>query len=211
MDCRNASHTLTSLSSQARKGRARAKMRRPHASLEATSCFRRLRHVFTAIHVQLAPSGLFTGLSGGLGWVQESISQSMMFCPTSPLNLKESLLILGQLSQIYMVFYLEVFSEIISINRRSRRAAAMDSTSCLGCGSSPSPTSIESVGWVLESPGRGTLGLVLTCLFTVFICTWVVIHARVCKRPSLRRLHKVALLLKTIIAPEFIAVEGLQE
>lgn len=69
----------------------------------------------------------------------------------------------------------------------------------------------SSVGWVLESPGRGTLGLVSTCLFTLFLCTWVVIHPRVYKRPLLRRLHKVALFLKTIIAPEFIAVEGLQE
>jgi len=39
----------------------------------------------------------------------------------------------------------------------------------------------------------------------------VVIHARVYKRPLLHTLHKVALFFKTIIAPEFIAVEGLQE
>jgi hypothetical protein len=38
-----------------------------------------------------------------------------------------------------------------------------------------------------------------------------VIHPRVYKRPQLRLLHKVALFLKTIIAPEFIAVEGFQE
>ncbi|KAL8917197.1 MAG: hypothetical protein Q9208_008099 [Pyrenodesmia sp. 3 TL-2023] len=67
------------------------------------------------------------------------------------------------------------------------------------------------VGWVDESPGRGTLGLIVTCLFTIFLCTWVVIHPRVGKRPLLRVLHKVALFLKTLIAPEFIAVEGLQE
>ncbi|KAI4190482.1 MAG: hypothetical protein L6R41_000787 [Letrouitia leprolyta] len=67
------------------------------------------------------------------------------------------------------------------------------------------------VGWVDESPGRGTLGLIVTCLFTIFLCTWVVIHPRVCKRPVLRISHKVALFLKSLIAPELIAVEGLQE
>ncbi|KAL8937196.1 MAG: hypothetical protein Q9211_003808 [Gyalolechia sp. 1 TL-2023] len=67
------------------------------------------------------------------------------------------------------------------------------------------------VGWVDESPGRGTLGLIVTCLFTIFLCTWVVIHPRVCKRSLLRVLHKIALFLKCLFAPEFIAVEGLQE
>jgi hypothetical protein len=87
----------------------------------------------------------------------------------------------------------------------------MDPTSCSGCNSSPSPPAKPLVGWVLESAGRGTLGLIVTCLFTIFLCTWIVIHARVHRRPLLRRLHKFALFLKTIIAPEFIAVEGLQE
>ncbi|KAL8693051.1 MAG: hypothetical protein Q9224_003834 [Gallowayella concinna] len=72
-------------------------------------------------------------------------------------------------------------------------------------------SSKTTVGWVEESDGRGTLGLIVTCLFTIFLCTWVVIHPRACKRPLLRGLHKVALFLKTLIAPEFIAVEGLQE
>ena len=76
---------------------------------------------------------------------------------------------------------------------------------------SPSPTAQALVGWVLESPGRGTLGLIVSCLTTIFLCTWVVIHARVYKRSSLFGLHKLTLFLKTIIAPEFIAVEGLQE
>ncbi|KAK3077930.1 hypothetical protein LTS18_008880, partial [Coniosporium uncinatum] len=69
----------------------------------------------------------------------------------------------------------------------------------------------ESVGWVLESPGRGTLTLIVSSAFTTFLCTWVVIHPRVTRRPLHRILHKVVLFLKAIIAPEFIAVEGLQE
>jgi hypothetical protein len=67
------------------------------------------------------------------------------------------------------------------------------------------------VGWVLESPGRGTLSLIQTCLFTTLLCTWVVIHPRVTRNRSRRIFHKLALFLKTVIAPEFIAVEGLQE
>ena len=87
----------------------------------------------------------------------------------------------------------------------------MNPTACSGCNSSQSPAEKASVGWVLESSGRGTLGLIITCLFTSFLCTWVVIHPRVYKRPLFRRLHKIALFLKTIIAPELLAVEGLQE
>ena len=87
----------------------------------------------------------------------------------------------------------------------------MNSTPCSRCNSSSSPTATALVGWVLESPGRGTLSLIVTCLCTISLCTWVVIHARVQKRPILSRLHKAVLFLKAIIAPEFIAVEGLQE
>ena len=76
---------------------------------------------------------------------------------------------------------------------------------------SPSPTAQALVGWVYESPGRGTLSLILSCLTTIFLCTWVTIHARVYKRSLLFGLHKLVLCFKTIIAPEFIAVEGLQE
>ncbi|KAG8529166.1 uncharacterized protein KY384_005801 [Bacidia gigantensis] len=79
------------------------------------------------------------------------------------------------------------------------------------CNSSPKPSANGLVGWVVESPGRGTLGIITSCLTTIFLCTWVVIHARVCKRPLFHGLHKFVLFLKTILAPEFIAVEGLQE
>ena len=87
----------------------------------------------------------------------------------------------------------------------------MSNTAPGGYDSSPSPTATALVGWVLESPGRGTLSLICTCLFTIFLCTWVVIHPRVYKRRLVGVLHKLALFLKTIIAPELVAVEGLQE
>ncbi|KAL4900388.1 hypothetical protein BDW74DRAFT_182716 [Aspergillus multicolor] len=69
----------------------------------------------------------------------------------------------------------------------------------------------ELVGWVDEPNGRGTLGLLTTCLTTIFLCTWVVIHPRVYQSESFATSHKLALLAKTLLAPEFIAVEGLQE
>ena len=87
----------------------------------------------------------------------------------------------------------------------------MAPSSRLGAKQSPSPTTDARVGWIPESSGRGTMTLILSCLFTISLCCWVVIHARVYKHSLPRRLHKVALFLKTIIAPEFLAVEGLQE
>ena len=77
--------------------------------------------------------------------------------------------------------------------------------------SAPPAATDTFVGWVDESPGRGTLGLIVTCVFTLFLCNWVVVHPRVCERSLLRVSHKVALFVKSLIAPEFIAVEALQE
>lgn len=87
----------------------------------------------------------------------------------------------------------------------------MDSTAYSTYRSIPLPPSRQSVGWVLETTGRGTLGLVTTCLVTIFLCTWVVIHPRVYESQLFATLHKFALFFKAILAPEFIAVEGLQE
>ncbi|KAK4623562.1 hypothetical protein CLAFUW4_05889 [Fulvia fulva] len=67
------------------------------------------------------------------------------------------------------------------------------------------------VGWQVESSGRGTLKLIASCLATTALCTWIVIHSRIYKRKKHRLPHKAALWLKTIVAPEFIAVEAAQE
>ena len=82
----------------------------------------------------------------------------------------------------------------------------MNTTSCADCVVKPA-----LVGWVYESSGRGTLTLVVTCLVTIFLCTWVVIHPRVYKNRLLGALHKITLFIKAVLAPELIAVEGLQE
>jgi hypothetical protein len=74
-------------------------------------------------------------------------------------------------------------------------------------------TAVENplLGWTHEPQGRGTWTLILSSLSTTFLCTWVVIHLRIDRRFRHRILHKIALLIKTIIAPEFIAVEAAQE
>ncbi|PYI25935.1 hypothetical protein BP00DRAFT_467496 [Aspergillus indologenus CBS 114.80] len=78
--------------------------------------------------------------------------------------------------------------------------------------STPTPThDLDLVGWIPENSGRGTLSLLTSCLTTLFLCTWVVIHPRVHASPRHSVFHKLALFLKTLLAPEFIAVEGLQE
>jgi hypothetical protein len=82
----------------------------------------------------------------------------------------------------------------------------MNTTACSSCDAKPA-----LVGWVYESSGRGTLTLVVTCLFTIFLCTWVVIHPRVYENRLLGALYKITLFIKAILAPELIAVEGLQE
>ncbi|KAK6542579.1 hypothetical protein TWF694_006526 [Orbilia ellipsospora] len=91
--------------------------------------------------------------------------------------------------------------------------------SAVGAGTASAMSSIDPlissnatmVGWTPEPSGRGTLSLITTCMLTMFICTWVVIHRRVYSQVTFGQLHKAALFLKAIIAPEFIAVEGLQE
>lgn len=65
------------------------------------------------------------------------------------------------------------------------------------------------VGWVVESSDRGSLGLIMTYLLTGSLCTWAIIHPRVTRHYRIQQ--KFAVFLKAIIAPEFIAVEGLQE
>jgi hypothetical protein len=77
--------------------------------------------------------------------------------------------------------------------------------------SNANANSHDLVGWTLESPGRGTLSLLITCFVTTSICTWIVIHPRIDDHKKSRTLHKLALWLKTIIAPELIAVEAAQE
>ncbi|KAK8164189.1 hypothetical protein IWX90DRAFT_415979 [Phyllosticta citrichinensis] len=69
----------------------------------------------------------------------------------------------------------------------------------------------DLTGWVPESSGRGTMDIITSCFFTILICTWTVIHPRVLTTQRIARLHKLAQLVKTILAPEMICLESLQE
>lgn len=67
------------------------------------------------------------------------------------------------------------------------------------------------VGWTPESPGRGTFSIITSCFFTILICTWTVIHPRIHTSIRIARLHKLCQLVKTIMAPEMVCLESLQE
>lgn len=69
----------------------------------------------------------------------------------------------------------------------------------------------ELVGWVPEDGDRGTWTIIVSCLFTVVICTWTAIHPRVHTTRRLRRVHKFFQLVKSLLAPELVCLESLQE
>ena len=61
-------------------------------------------------------------------------------------------------------------------------------------------------GWVPEPDGRGTWSIVWSCLVTIFICTWSVLHLDVPKRHGRWYLffRKVRWMLLAALAPEWI-------
>ena len=68
-------------------------------------------------------------------------------------------------------------------------------------------------GWVPEPHGRGTWSIVWSCLVTIFICTWSVLHLDVPKRHGWWYLfyRKVGWMLLAALAPEynlFMAVDN---
>lgn len=50
----------------------------------------------------------------------------------------------------------------------------------LGATSAQNDTIVH--GWVPEPQGRGTLSLLYSCLATILLCTWSVLHLQVPKR-----------------------------
>ena len=83
--------------------------------------------------------------------------------------------------------------------------------SCTSCTTIASHTNPDLLAWESEPDGRGTLGLLTTTLSTIFLCTWVVIHPLVHRSQAYAIWHKLTLLVKTILAPNIITAEGLQE
>lgn len=62
-------------------------------------------------------------------------------------------------------------------------------------------------GWVSQPDGRGTFDILFSCLFTVFLCTWVSLHLNV---PAVHETYwqqfrrKCRWAVQTIMAPEFV-------
>lgn len=72
---------------------------------------------------------------------------------------------------------------------------------------SNSTTTGDPVGWVAEPRTRGTMGLLYSCLFTMFICTWSALHMNVPADTDSRAtivLRKLKWMAVGILAPEYI-------
>ena len=70
------------------------------------------------------------------------------------------------------------------------------------------------VGWAPEPQTRGTMGLVWSCLATIFLCTWNAVH------PNLPALddsawivlgRRVNYLLIALVAPEYVCTRALTD
>ena len=68
-------------------------------------------------------------------------------------------------------------------------------------------------GWVSEPDGRGTWSIVWSCLVTIFICTWSVLHLDVPTRHGRWYLffRKVKWMLVTALAPEWILMMAVND
>ena len=68
-------------------------------------------------------------------------------------------------------------------------------------------------GWVLEPDGRGTWSILWSCLVTIFICTWSVLHLDVPKRHGRWYLffRKVGWMLLAALMPELILALAVED
>jgi hypothetical protein len=71
---------------------------------------------------------------------------------------------------------------------------------------------ITTVGWVKEPQGRGTLGLVWSCLATIFICTWSALHSNIPARNAKtldRMARQAGYVVMGLFAPEWLTLHAL--
>lgn len=76
---------------------------------------------------------------------------------------------------------------------------------------STAPDHAVLVGWVTQGSNRGTWDIITSCFLTILICTWTAIHPRIHVISRLRNTHKALQLVKTLLAPEMVCLESLQE
>lgn len=71
------------------------------------------------------------------------------------------------------------------------------------------------VGWVEEpDKGRGTFGIISTCLTTIFLCTWTAVHHDIPGDGQpwhITFLKKVALMAGAVLAPEIVTAWSLYQ
>jgi hypothetical protein len=76
-------------------------------------------------------------------------------------------------------------------------------------------TNPSHVGWVAEPPhGRGTVSLLYSCLFTIYICTWSAVHLNVPADDDASweiKLRKVKWMVVAILAPEYAATNAFRD
>jgi hypothetical protein len=73
-----------------------------------------------------------------------------------------------------------------------------------------SPWTVISPGWASEPNGRGTMGIIWSCLATIFACSWTVTHPSFPGKDSWFS-SKVFLCVMAVVAPEALAVIALSE
>ncbi|KAH8897895.1 hypothetical protein GQ53DRAFT_884815 [Thozetella sp. PMI_491] len=64
------------------------------------------------------------------------------------------------------------------------------------------------VGWVAEPDGRGTLGIIWTCLSTLFICIWTSLHLNIppmANKPFVGTKDRIMWVCANILAPELVS------
>ncbi|KAN0076531.1 hypothetical protein V8E54_006673 [Elaphomyces granulatus] len=69
-------------------------------------------------------------------------------------------------------------------------------------------------GWISEPSGRGTAGLLYTCLITIFLCVWSALHISIPARNYSQTenfFYKVKLAVVAIIAPELVFLNAINE
>ena len=75
--------------------------------------------------------------------------------------------------------------------------------------SNNSTTDAIQKGWVSSPNGRGTFDILWGCLFTIFLCTWTVLHLNIPSKDEnyydLQR-RKARWMVQAIMAPEFVLV-----